>query len=171
MAMEPATARPTLTGRFALKDLCVKSRWKPTVMPCPVMAYMAMAIPTSCQPSQPPQATGTAAATAKNGTMMKIASVTCSVRLCLSSPSVPNEDSNSVSGALVSVASDIWFPSEVSTSFPYGTVTYGSVTLNLNGPGTARCLPRNRLWHTGLGVPPTKHARDPLWGNWQPASL
>src|SRR4051795_8056905 len=55
-------------------------------MPWPLMAYMTNAMTTSCQPSPHPQATGTAATTAKNGTAMKIASSTCSIRAWVSVP-------------------------------------------------------------------------------------
>src|SRR4051794_41886678 len=55
-------------------------------MPCPLIAYITNAMTTSCQPSPHPQATGTAATTARNGTAMKIASSTCSIRAWASVP-------------------------------------------------------------------------------------
>ncbi len=50
--------------------------------PCPVSQYMTIMIATSVQLSQPPQATGIAANTARNGTAMKTARATCSLRDC-----------------------------------------------------------------------------------------
>ena len=88
IAIEPAIASAILTARFGLKDLCVKSRWKPTVMPWPVSQYITTMISTSVQPSQPPQATGMAAATARNGTTMKTPRATCSLRDWVSPPEV-----------------------------------------------------------------------------------
>src|SRR3954447_4594711 len=55
-------------------------------MPWPLIAYITNAITTSCQPSPQPHATGTAATTARNGTAMKIASSTCSMRACTNVP-------------------------------------------------------------------------------------
>ena len=49
---------------------------------------MTTVMTTSLQPSQPPQATGTAASTARNGTTMNTASATCSLRDWWSPPSV-----------------------------------------------------------------------------------
>jgi hypothetical protein len=89
-----------------LNDLWVKYRWNPTVTPCPVTAYITSAITTSCQPSQPPQATGTAARTARNGTTMKTASAICSARDCWSPPKVAIGSSvwSGVGGAAMAVA-------------------------------------------------------------------
>src|SRR5437879_5366826 len=58
------------------------------VMPWPDTAYMTKDSSTSCQPSQPPQATGIAARMARNGTAMKAASATCSHVRFRSSPIV-----------------------------------------------------------------------------------
>ncbi len=88
IAIEPRTARAILIGRLGLKDRWVKPRWKPTVTPPQVRKYIGTAIATSVQPSQPPQATGTAASSAANGTRMNRASATCSLRDWVSPPSV-----------------------------------------------------------------------------------
>ena len=115
IAIEPAIARATLTARLGLNDLCVKRRWKPTVMPWPVSQYMTTMRRTSVQPSQPPQATGTAAAIARNGTTMKTARATCSLRDCTSAPQVarsgPGSASLSAGCGAVAVGDEVigWF--------------------------------------------------------------
>src|SRR4051794_291682 len=99
IAIDPATASAIFTARFGLNDLCVNSRWYPTVMPWPVTAYATRAMSTSLQPRKPPQARGTAATTARNGSAMKSARVTCSLRDWVSPPRVPL---TAVSGVVLS---------------------------------------------------------------------
>src|SRR4051812_17023242 len=66
---------------------------------------MTTVISTSVQPSQPPQATGIAAATARNGTAMNSPSATCSLRDWVSPPSVALSGRSSSAGReLVAVA-------------------------------------------------------------------
>src|SRR5579875_1741889 len=58
-------------------------------MPCPEIAYITTAIRTSCQPRPQPHRNGTAAITARNGTITKRPSANCSQRDLRSPPTVP----------------------------------------------------------------------------------
>src|SRR5262245_13142753 len=131
MAMLPATARAILVARLGLNDLCVKCRWKPTVTPWPEIQYIAKAMITSCQPSQPPQATGTARTSARNGTAMKIASAARWVRLCTSLPRVGSGVRSGVTvGAVILAKTSLSkrFPAvRTGRTHTYATVTYAPV--------------------------------------------
>lgn len=76
------------SGRFALNEPCVKYRWKPIVMPWQPMKYIATIRPRSSQLTPRPQASGTAATSATNGTTMNSRSAICSIDRLLSPPSV-----------------------------------------------------------------------------------
>ena len=67
-AIEPSTASTARTGRVVLKLRWVNSRWKPTVMPSPVSAYVIASTTRSCQCSVPPHASQPAATSAASGT-------------------------------------------------------------------------------------------------------
>lgn len=82
------TASAIRSGRFALNEPCVKYRWKPIVMPWHPRKYMKTSRPMSSQLTPQPHASGTAASTARNGTMMKISSEICSIERFCSPPSV-----------------------------------------------------------------------------------
>jgi hypothetical protein len=69
MARLPAMARATRITRPARNDPWVKYRWKPTVTPRQVSVYHPAASATSNQDSPQPQAKGTAATRARNGTI------------------------------------------------------------------------------------------------------
>jgi hypothetical protein len=108
MAIEPITASVFFTNRLGLNDLCVNSRWKPTVTPCRVTTYITTVTSTSLQPSQPPHATGTAARTARNGSRMNAPSAICSLRDWVSPPRVASR----ATGASSRMGADvvIWVP-------------------------------------------------------------
>jgi hypothetical protein len=89
MARLPAIASAIFTPRLALNDRWVKSRWKPTVTPCPDTAYITTAMATSRHPNQPPQANGIAVRIARKGTAMNTVKMTRSLNDCWSPPSVP----------------------------------------------------------------------------------
>jgi hypothetical protein len=149
IASEPATAQATFNARLGLKDLCVNRRWKPTVMPCPEIAYITTAMSTSLQPSQPPQATGTAATTARNGSTMNAASATCSTRDWRSPPQLAVAVAPPVASAVAGpdraaldwvldwvldcaasasvVGGVMWVSSRCSGELTYASVTYGTV--------------------------------------------
>src|SRR6476619_4781491 len=100
-------------------------------MPWPVSQYMTTVIRTSVQPSQPPQATGIAAATARNGTTISAPSTICSLRDWVSPPSVALTCSRSGSAVRTAVAVGGVMDE---TSFTghrgatYATVTYATVS-------------------------------------------
>src|SRR4051794_19265676 len=78
-------------------------------------------IARSVQLSQPPQAIGTAARTARNGSRMNAPSASCSLRDWTSPPSVAFRSTRSSSSAGADVV--MWGP-HVCTARTYETVTY-----------------------------------------------
>src|SRR4029079_10286206 len=78
MAMLPARANAMWSGRLALNDPWVRYRWYPTVTPKPETVKNTANNARSVQPSPQPQAAGTAASTARKGTITNAYSATCS---------------------------------------------------------------------------------------------
>ncbi len=87
-AIEPITASTIRSGRFALKEPCVKYRWKPMVMPWQARKYMNTIRPRSSQLTPQPQTSGIAASSARKGTTMNSSSAICSTDRLLSPPRV-----------------------------------------------------------------------------------
>ena len=67
IAAEPSIASAARTGRLVAKARCVRRRWKPTVTPKPVAAYMIANTITSLQPSSSAHTCQPATPRAMNG--------------------------------------------------------------------------------------------------------